>query len=94
MVSKTYRIISICCIYFFTIQLILALETEGIFRRSANVSLVREVQTQCDRGESVDFKGDVHLAAVLLKTFLRELEEPLLTYELYDDIMQFQGIIV
>ncbi|XKL59670.1 hypothetical protein PGB90_000686 [Kerria lacca] len=69
-----------------------ALETEGIFRRSANVSLVREVQTQCDRGESVDFKGDVHLAAVLLKTFLRELEEPLLTYELYDDIMQFQGL--
>ncbi|KAK7604372.1 hypothetical protein V9T40_005558 [Parthenolecanium corni] len=69
-----------------------ALETEGIFRRSANVTLVRETQTICDRGELVDFKGNVHLAAVLLKTFLRELEEPLLTYELYDDIMQFQSL--
>ncbi len=72
-------------------MIISALETEGIFRRSANVSLVRETQAACDRGEPVDFKGDVHLAAVLLKTFLRELEEPLLTYELYDDIMQFQS---
>lgn len=72
----------------------LALETEGIFRRSANVTLVRETQTLCDRGELIDFKGNVHLAAVLLKTFLRELEEPLLTYELYDDIMQFQSMAV
>lgn len=69
-----------------------ALETEGIFRRSANVSYVREAQIKCNRGEEVDFKNDVHLAAVLLKTFLRELEEPLLTFELYDEIMQFQSI--
>lgn len=58
------------------------------------MTLVRETQTICDRGELVDFKGNVHLAAVLLKTFLRELEEPLLTYELYDDIMQFQSTIM
>lgn len=69
------------------------METEGIFRRSANVSLVREAQIKCNRGEEVDFKNDVHLAAVLLKTFLRELEEPLLTFELYDEIMQFQSNI-
>lgn len=56
------------------------------------MTLVRETQTLCDRGELIDFKGNVHLAAVLLKTFLRELEEPLLTYELYDDIMQFQSM--
>ena len=32
---------------------------------------------------------DVHLAAVILKTFLRELPEPLLTFQLYNDIVNF-----
>ncbi|XP_028256192.1 rho GTPase-activating protein 1-like [Parambassis ranga] len=30
---------------------------------------------------------DIHLAAVILKIFLRELPEPLLTYQLYNDIV-------
>lgn len=34
----------------------------------------------------------VHLAAALLKSFFRELEEPLLTYKLYEDIQSFQSI--
>lgn len=34
---------------------------------------------------------DVHLAAVILKTFLRELPEPLLTYSLYNDVVNFQS---
>lgn len=75
----------------FVLFVLLALETEGLFRRSANVTLVREAQAKCNRGELVDFRDNVHLAAVLLKRFFRELEEPLLTYELYDDIMQFQS---
>ncbi|XP_058793052.1 rho GTPase-activating protein 1 isoform X2 [Phymastichus coffea] len=69
-----------------------ALETEGIFRRSANVAVIKELQGRCNQGLSVDFQGDVHIAAVLLKTFLRELEEPLMTYDLYDEITQFQTL--
>ncbi|XP_015116072.1 rho GTPase-activating protein 1 [Diachasma alloeum] len=69
-----------------------ALETEGIFRRSANVAVVKELQNQCNHGLPVDFRGDPHIAAVLLKTFLRELDEPLMTYELYDEITQFQSL--
>ncbi|XP_034941471.1 rho GTPase-activating protein 1 [Chelonus insularis] len=69
-----------------------ALETEGIFRRSANVAMVKELQNRCNHGLDVDFQGDPHIAAVLLKTFLRELEEPLMTYELYDEITQFQTL--
>lgn len=34
----------------------------------------------------------VHLAAALLKSFFRELEEPLLTYKLYEDIQAFQAL--
>lgn len=69
-----------------------ALETEGIFRRSSNITLLREYQSKLNQGQEVDFSGDVHLAAVLLKTFLRELEEPLMTFDLYDEIVQFQSI--
>lgn len=70
-----------------------ALETEGLFRRSANVALVKELQAKVNKGEQIEFNGDVHIAAVLLKTFLRELEEPLMTFDLYDEITQFQSIL-
>ncbi|XP_067849766.1 rho GTPase-activating protein 1 isoform X1 [Heptranchias perlo] len=67
------------------------LNKEGIFRRSANMYLVKEVLDRYNAGVSVDFESyqDVHLAAVMLKTFLRELPEPLLTYNLYDQVVSF-----
>ncbi|XP_060922993.1 rho GTPase-activating protein 1 isoform X2 [Limanda limanda] len=70
------------------------LEIEGIFRRSANVTLVKEVQLKYNSGAPVNFREieDVHLAAVILKTFLRELPEPLLTYQLYNDIVNFATV--
>ncbi|CAG5039381.1 unnamed protein product [Parnassius apollo] len=67
-----------------------ALETEGIFRRSANISVIKELQRACNRGEPISFRNDPHNAAVLLKTFLRDLEEPLMTFDLYDEILKFQ----
>ncbi|KAG7467970.1 hypothetical protein MATL_G00137740 [Megalops atlanticus] len=70
------------------------LQTEGIFRRSANVALVKNIQQKYNSGEAVNFAEleDVHLAAVILKTFLRELPEPLLTYQLYNDIVNFHNV--
>jgi len=66
-----------------------ALDCEGIFRRAANSKDVKEVQARFDRGETVDFAvyNDVHVPAVILKTFIRELPEPLLTFELYNHIV-------
>ncbi|KAG0418026.1 hypothetical protein HPB47_005175 [Ixodes persulcatus] len=71
-----------------------ALETEGIFRRSANTQVVKSVQKIFDEGKEVDFSTyeNVHVAAVILKTFLRELEEPLLTFDLYEEVMRFQEL--
>lgn len=67
------------------------LQTEGIFRRSANVNIVKEVKKMFNEGRPVDFVtyNDVDLPAVLLKTFLRELKEPLLTFGLVNDIVSF-----
>ena len=72
------------------------LQTEGLFRRSALVQSVKEVQNRFDSGLDVNFDafGDsgIHLAAAVLKSFLRELEEPLLTFDLFDDVIDFQRI--
>ena len=55
------------------------LETEGIFRKSGNASQIKELMAKINNGERIVFsQGDVHIAAVILKTFLKELEEPLL----------------
>lgn len=72
-------------------SLVTVLETEGLFRRSANITVIKDLQCRCNQGLPIDFKGDPHIAAVLLKTFLRELEEPLMTFELYDEITLFQS---
>ncbi|XP_055333348.1 rho GTPase-activating protein 8-like [Paramacrobiotus metropolitanus] len=70
------------------------MEVEHVFRRSASIVAVKDVQATVNRGDDVDFSAlcDVHLAAVLLKAFLRELPEPLLTYSLYDKVLGIQGI--
>ena len=43
-------------------------------------------------GKPVDFYklGDVHIPAAILKSFLRQLPEPILTYDLYDHIVHVQ----
>ena len=71
------------------------LETEGIFRRAANASTVKELVQKINKGEKVieTFSvQDVILATVLLKTFLRELSQPLLTFELFESILHFAGL--
>ncbi|XP_027007056.1 rho GTPase-activating protein 8 isoform X1 [Tachysurus fulvidraco] len=64
------------------------LKTEGIFRRSVRVQLIKDIQKLYNQGKPVDFEqySDVHVPAVILKTFLRELPEPLLTFTLYNQI--------
>lgn len=69
----------------------IALATDGLFRRSASTVLVKECQEKANKGQSIEFNGDFHLAAVLIKAFLRELEEPLLTFDLFEEIMDFQS---
>lgn len=64
-----------------------------MFRRSAVTSLVKEAQGKANRGEVLELKNDVHLAAVLIKAFLRELPEPLLTYDLFDEVIEFSSKI-
>lgn len=68
------------------------IDTEGLFRRSGNINVINDIKKRVNAGENVDFKDvDTHAVAGLLKSFLRDLDEPLLTYELYDEIVNFLG---
>ncbi|UJR35841.1 hypothetical protein I4U23_028586 [Adineta vaga] len=69
------------------------LNEPGIFRRAALVQLIKQVQQKYNEGQPVVFEqyGDVHLAACVLKTFLRDLSEPLMTYRLYPELLGLSG---
>jgi len=69
------------------------LRTDGLFRVSAEVARVRALRARLDAGEhesvilaELDARGgeaEAHVAAALLRLFLRELPEPACTFALY-----------
>uniref|UniRef100_A0A8C9TVX9 Rho GTPase activating protein 6 n=1 Tax=Scleropages formosus TaxID=113540 RepID=A0A8C9TVX9_SCLFO len=61
------------------------LQTVGIFRVGSSKKRVRQLREEFDRGADVrlDEEHSVHDVAALLKEFLRDMPDPLLTRELY-----------
>ncbi|XP_071589383.1 rho GTPase-activating protein 8 isoform X2 [Heliangelus exortis] len=70
------------------------LQVEGLFRRSASIQTIKDVQKLYNQGKSVNFDDyhDIHIPAVILKTFLRELPQPLLTFDCYDHILGITSV--
>ncbi|XP_075973360.1 uncharacterized protein LOC142974750 [Anticarsia gemmatalis] len=69
----------------------LALNEEGLFRIAGSSSKVRRMKLSLDAGLfngtlPRDY-GDMHVVASVLKCYLRELPEPLLTYRLYENFI-------
>lgn len=64
--------------------------TEGIFRLSGSMSTMKNYKRLIDSGEKVEFEAgrDAHNAAGLIKLYLRELPEPLLTFVLFEPFCQ------
>lgn len=64
------------------------LNEEGIFRRSPSSVMLKQVQEAYDRGQVVSLQSfnDPHLAAVLLKKYLRDLPDAPFPESLYPDI--------
>ncbi|XP_044000848.1 unconventional myosin-IXAa-like isoform X2 [Aphidius gifuensis] len=66
------------------------LYTEGLYRKSGVSSKVRELKIKIDEYDldKIDFSDyQVHVLAAVLKSFFRDMPEPLLTFELYDDFL-------
>ncbi|KAL1117615.1 hypothetical protein AAG570_003930 [Ranatra chinensis] len=67
------------------------LYSEGIYRKSGLSSKVRELKARMEEGnlDNVQFEHyQVHVLASVLKSFFREMPEPLLTYDCYDDFLR------
>ena len=69
---------------------------EGVFRISAMKSALTEAQEVIDSGKRLEFTDlpDPHIVPALFKQFLRELPEPLLTFELYSDFLKANCLLL
>eukprot|EP00053_Salpingoeca_punica_P021316 m.212866 g.212866 ORF g.212866 m.212866 type:complete len:359 (+) comp21811_c0_seq1:350-1426(+) len=66
--------------------------TEGLFRVSGSLARMREAQKAIDVGK--DVAGMPHDTAGLLKQYLRDLPEPLLTFRLFEAFVKAQRLAV
>ncbi|EFA75512.1 RhoGAP domain-containing protein [Heterostelium album PN500] len=65
-----------------------ALETEGIFRMSPPHTQLQQEKQKLDEGGGLDHIQDVHLVASLLKHWLRDLPNPIISSAIYDEIIE------
>ncbi|XP_050792034.1 SH3 domain-binding protein 1 [Gopherus flavomarginatus] len=63
------------------------MKEEGLFRLAAGASVLRKLKCSLASGSNAleEFYSDPHAVAGALKSYLRELPQPLMTFELYDD---------
>lgn len=68
---------------------ITGLYAEGIYRKSGVSSKVKELKAKMEENqEKINFESyQVHVLASVLKSFLREMPEPLLTFECYENFI-------
>lgn len=66
---------------------------EGLFRVNGNVKVVEQLRLKYERGEPLTLSdGDIHSAASLLKLFLREMPDGVISTALLPKFIQiYQG---
>lgn len=63
-------------------------KTEGLFRISGSLALINEMKATINNGKVLEIpaNSDPHAIAGLLKLYIRELPEPLFTFQLYREL--------
>uniref|UniRef100_A0A8C9Z5X7 Rho GTPase-activating protein 17 n=1 Tax=Sander lucioperca TaxID=283035 RepID=A0A8C9Z5X7_SANLU len=66
------------------------MKEEGLFRIAAGASKLKKLKAalDCSTSQLEEFYSDPHAVAGALKSYLRELPEPLMSYQLYDEWIQ------
>uniref|UniRef100_A0A663LTN1 Rho-GAP domain-containing protein n=1 Tax=Athene cunicularia TaxID=194338 RepID=A0A663LTN1_ATHCN len=67
---------------------------QGLFRIAAGASKLKKLKAalDCSTSQLDEFYSDPHAVAGALKSYLRELPEPLMTYSLYEEWTQAANI--
>ncbi|XP_051571505.1 rho GTPase-activating protein 17-like isoform X1 [Myxocyprinus asiaticus] len=67
---------------------------EGLFRIAAGASKLKKLKAalDCSTSQLEEFYSDPHAVAGALKSYLRELPEPLMSYQLYEEWIQASNI--
>ncbi|XP_026072133.1 rho GTPase-activating protein 17-like isoform X2 [Carassius auratus] len=70
------------------------MQEEGLFRIAAGASKLKKLKAalDCSTSQLEEFYSDPHAVAGALKSYLRELPEPLMTYQLYEEWIQASNI--
>ncbi|XP_049418528.1 rho GTPase-activating protein 17a isoform X3 [Epinephelus fuscoguttatus] len=70
------------------------MKEEGLFRIAAGASKLKKLKAalDCSTSQLEEFYSDPHAVAGALKSYLRELPEPLMSYQLYDEWIQASSV--
>ncbi|XP_038163664.1 rho GTPase-activating protein 17b isoform X4 [Cyprinodon tularosa] len=70
------------------------MKEEGLFRIAAGASKLKKLKAalDCSTSQLEEFYSDPHAVAGALKSYLRELPEPLMTFSLYDEWINASNI--
>uniref|UniRef100_A0A674DRM1 Rho GTPase activating protein 17b n=1 Tax=Salmo trutta TaxID=8032 RepID=A0A674DRM1_SALTR len=70
------------------------MKEEGLFRIAAGASKLKKLKAalDCSTSQLEEFYSDPHAVAGALKSYLRELPEPLMTFALYDEWTQASNV--
>ncbi|CAG11439.1 unnamed protein product, partial [Tetraodon nigroviridis] len=70
------------------------MKEEGLFRIAAGASKLKKLKAalDCSTSQLEEFYSDPHAVAGALKSYLRELPEPLMTFGLYDEWTQASSV--
>ncbi|XP_034050654.1 rho GTPase-activating protein 44-like isoform X4 [Thalassophryne amazonica] len=77
-----------------TMLLECGMQEEGLFRIAPSASKLKKLKASLDCGvlDVQEYSADPHAIAGALKSYLRELPEPLMTFELYNEWIQASNI--
>ncbi|GAA6091014.1 rho GTPase-activating protein 17b isoform X1 [Tachysurus ichikawai] len=70
------------------------MKEEGLFRIAAGASKLKKLKAalDCSTSQLEEFYSDPHAVAGALKSYLRELPEPLMTFQMYDEWIQASNV--
>uniref|UniRef100_A0A8C7F8J1 Rho GTPase-activating protein 17 n=1 Tax=Oncorhynchus kisutch TaxID=8019 RepID=A0A8C7F8J1_ONCKI len=71
------------------------MKEEGLFRIAAGTSKLKKLKAalDCSTSQLEEFYSDPHAVAGALKSYLRELPEPLMSFQLYDEWIQASSVL-